>query len=725
MAEKRVSVRLAAVGGRQVRAELEGVGEAGARGFGRLGREMEAANARMAAFSRRVAVASAAAVAAASAAGVAMVRSGLASVDAQAKLAQSLGTTVASIQALERAGELAGVSMSGIEQATKDLTRRLSQAAASGGPAADALTRLGLSASDLLAMPLDQRVGAINAAIESFVPVAERAAVAGQLFGEEGSIAMSRIDTATLRQATKDVRAFGVIVSEQDADQIERSNDALSRLGLVWRGLSNQLAVAAAPALEAVANAMAVVSSRTGPLGIAITGLFDNIGRLTSYAATFSAFLASRWVAGMAAAALSVRGLATALVVLRASLIRTGIGALIVGAGELVYQFSRLVSGAGGFGKAMSPMGDVAKAVWDGLRATAGSFADNFRAMQSEIEGIWTRLMAFLTRKWADFLGMIAPTFNAVADEIGSDTRIDAFDALSRASYLDHAASNAGHRAEHYRNRAVATRASAFDGVAPAMDALGTAMRGGGEDAGTDALAAATTAAQAYDNALTEAGQAATGAGAAAREAGIADKLAAEAATPATEAAATGWQAVTAALSDYASKAHEIGGDIGQTLVGAFQSAESAIGDFVKSGKLEFTDLVTSMIADLAKLAARRFILGPIANAMMGAMGSGNLFANVLHSGGMVGAGGPGRLVSPAAFASAPRMHAGGVAGLRHDEVPAILQRGERVLSRREAQGYGGVTVNIQARDAESFRQSRTQIASDIARAVSLGRRGL
>ena len=37
MAEKRVSVRLAVVGGREVRAELEGVGEAGNRGFGRLG----------------------------------------------------------------------------------------------------------------------------------------------------------------------------------------------------------------------------------------------------------------------------------------------------------------------------------------------------------------------------------------------------------------------------------------------------------------------------------------------------------------------------------------------------------------------------------------------------------------------------------------------------------------------------------------------------------------
>jgi hypothetical protein len=84
-------------------------------------------------------------------------------------------------------------------------------------------------------------------------------------------------------------------------------------------------------------------------------------------------------------------------------------------------------------------------------------------------------------------------------------------------------------------------------------------------------------------------------------------------------------------------------------------------------------------------------------------------------------------MVPAMAFAAAPRMHSGGVAGLRHDEVPAILQRGERVLSRREAQGYGGggVNVTIMARDAESFRQSRTQVAADIARAVSLGRRGM
>jgi hypothetical protein len=178
--------------------------------------------------------------------------------------------------------------------------------------------------------------------------------------------------------------------------------------------------------------------------------------------------------------------------------------------------------------------------------------------------------------------------------------------------------------------------------------------------------------------------------------------------------------------------AREIGSDIGQALVGGFAGAENAVAEFVKTGKLNFRDLVTSMIADLARLAARRFILGPIADALSGAIGgAGGIFANILHAGGMVGAPGPSRMVPALAFAHAPRMHAGGWVGLKPDEVPAILQRGERVLSRREAAGYGGrggapsVTVTIMTRDAESFRQSRTQVASDIARPVSLGRRGL
>ncbi len=813
MAEKRVSVRLAAVGGRQVRAELEGIGDAGARGFGRLSSEMELANTRLASFARRAGIALAAVAAAAAAAGVAMVRSGLANIDAQAKLAQSMRTTVESIQTLTWAGELAGVSMGEIEQATKKLTTRLSEAASGSGAAVGALRRLNLTAAELQALPLDQRIVAIQDALNRFVPEAERAAVASDLFGDRAALAFLRIDSATLRDAARDVQDFGVAVSAADAAQIERTGDAIARLSLIWTGLVNRLTVAVAPALETIATKLADMARATGPIGQAITALFDNLGRLATYAATFAAFMAGRWVAGLAVAALSVRGLATALVFLRGALIRTGIGALIVGAGELVYQFSQLVTRVGGVGEAFRLLGDLAKEVWSriglsldaalarmaagwaglkaaGLSALEGtiagvvSFGDRTAAIfqvaydaavaiwgslpgaigdfafqaanglisgvEAMLNGVVTRINSFietlnaalaLLPEWATGeggvrigildpveLGRIGNPFEGAATAAGA-AAADAFSAALARTYLEPPDLGLGAMAEDARARADGYReaagmlADAAGRPLASWQALKDAVTGTGADAET-ALADAAAAAGALGGELDETGGAASRAGAAGRQAGSDTAAGAEQAL-------TGWQAVTAALADYAAKARDIGGDIGSALVGAFQSAENAIGDFVKTGKLDFRDLVTSMIADLAKLAARRFILGPIANALSGALGgAGGIFANILHAGGTVGAPGPGRMVPALAFVGAPRMHNGGWAGLRPDEVPAILQRGERVLSRREAAGFGQsgastVNVTINARDAESFRQSRTQVASDIARAVSLGRRGM
>jgi len=400
MTTKQVSVRLSAVGGRQVRAELEGVGEAGARGFGRLSREMEAANQRMARFWRRTSLGLVALAATIKTTGALMIRSGLQTVDAQAKLAASLDTTVASIQVLERAGDLAGVSMGQIEQATMQLTRRLSQAAAGTGPAADALDKLRLSASELQRLPLDARIALIQERLAEFVPEAERAAVASQLFGDRAALVFTRIDSATLRQANQDLIDFGVIVSDQDARQIETTNDAISRLGLLWRGVANQLTVAVAPALEATVNGLVAFARVTGPLGVAIRFTFDNLTRFGTYAATLIGLMAGRWVLAMGRAALSVKGLTTAFVFLKGAILRTGIGALIVGAGELVFWFTKLVQGAGGFGNAMALLKDVAAEVWGrikmgastaGAAATAMFFdlkADAASGMASAIESV-------------------------------------------------------------------------------------------------------------------------------------------------------------------------------------------------------------------------------------------------------------------------------------------------------------------------------------------------
>lgn len=794
MAEKRISVRLAAVGGRQVRAELEGIGEAGTKGFGRLSLEMERANTRLAGFATKAGIALAAMTAAAAAAGVAMIRSGLDTIGAQADMAASLKTSVESLQVLTLAGELAGVSLGEIEQATKKLTTRLSEAASGSGSAVGALERLHLSARELQALPLDERIATIQDALARLVPEAERAAVASDLFGDKAALAFLRIDPATLREAAKDVRDFGVAVSATDAVQIERTGDAIAKLSLIWLGLTNRLTAAVAPALETIANALGDAARGTGVLGQAITAAFDNLGRLTTYAATFATVMAGRWVAGLAAAALSVKGLATGLVVLRGALIRTGIGALIVGAGELVYQFTQLVAKVGGVGAAFGLLRDVAAEAWDrlALAATAawsrveagwanaqagiydglqsaltavvgwgnsavGTFQGTFdgvkaiwgalpqaigdfayQAANGLIGGVESMLNAVVTRinglieglnaalallpDWATGegglkigtletvdLGGIANPFEGAASAAGT-AAADAFRAAMGKTYIE-TPDLFGGMAEAARGRAAGYGEAAgmlSEAAARPMtawDALKAAITGAGTE-GENALNGAAAAAGALSDGFEDAGQAAGGAGGAAKKA--------------AEEAATGWAQVTKSLADYAKGAMDWGKGLGETLTSAFSSAESAFRQFVTTGKFDFKSLVSSILADLATLAFKNAVLGPLASALSGVFGGGifgggaaaaanpMVNASIWHTGGMVGAGAPMRAVPVTAFADAPRLHSGGWAGLRPDEVPAILQRGERVLNRREAAGYGrgssagtGVTVNIDARGAQ------------------------
>jgi hypothetical protein len=822
MAEKRVSVRLVAEGGHQVRAELEGVGTAGAKGLGRLSREMELANTRLAGFARRAGIAMSAAAAAATASLGLIVRSTAESAAQIRQFAQVANATPDALQRWSAGARTVGIEQEKLVDILKDVNDRVGDfLQTGGGPMADffesVAPRVGVTADQFARLSGPE-------ALQLYVDTLERAGLSQQemTFYLEAMasdatrlLPLLRNGGAEMARLGDQASDLGAVLDSDALEALRHTQVALTTMSLVFEGLRNRIAVAVAPSVEALANAFVTLASDGGLLRTAIDVLIGNLGRLASYAATFAAVMAGRWVAGMAAAALSVRGLATALVILRGALIRTGIGALIVGAGELVYQFSQLVARVDGVGEAFRLLSDLAKEVWsriglsldaafanmaagwEGLKAAglsaleatvAGviSFGDRTAAIfqgaydaavaiwgnlpaaigdfafqaanglisgvEAMLNGVVTRINRFITGlnaalallpEWAtgeggvrigtlDPVGLnrISNPFAGAATAAGT-AAADAFSAALPQTYLeppdlglDTMAEDARARANGYREAAGILADAAGQPLA-SWQALKDAMTGTGAEAET-ALADAAGSAEALAAALNSTTTAANGAGGAARDAGTT-------ATEGAETALTGWAAVTAALADYAAKARDIGGDIGQALVSAFQSAEEAVATFVKTGKLDIRDLVTSMIADLAKLGARRFILGPVANTLSGALGdTGALFANVLHAGGMVGATGPGRMVPALAFTNAPRMHAGGWAGLHPDEVPAILQRGERVLSRREAAGYSqgqgaapNISVTINARDAESFRQSRTQVAADIARAVSLGRRGM
>ncbi|TGD61985.1 phage tail tape measure protein [Tabrizicola sp. WMC-M-20] len=788
MAEKRVSVRLVAEGGRQVRAELEGVGTAGAKGLGRLSREMELANTRLAGFARRAAIAMSAAAAAATASLGLIVRSTAESAAQIRQFAQVANATPEALQRWSAGARTVGIEQEKLADILKDVNDRVGDfLQTGGGPMKDffesVAPRVGVTADQFARLSGPE-------ALQLYVDTLERAGLSQQemtfyleaMASDATSlIPLLRNGGAEMARLGDQAASLGAVLDTDAIEALRRTQAALGTVALVFEGLRNRIAVAVAPSVEALAKAFVALASDGGILRTAIDALIGNLGRLATYAGTFASVMAGRWVAGLAAAALSVRGLATALVILRGALIRTGIGALIVGAGELVYQLSQLVTRVGGVGEALRLLGDLAREVWSriglsldaafanmavgwegmyaaGLSALEGTiagvvgFGDRTAAIfqgaydaavaiwgnlpgaigdfafqaangliggvEAMLNGVVTRINSFITGlnaalallpDWATgeggvqigtldpvALSRIGNPFEGAATAAGT-AAADAFStAMSRTYFeppdlgLGSMADDARGRAEGYRE-AAGMLADAAERPLASWQALKDAVTSAGTES-KDALDRAGNAAGALAGGFEDAGRSAGGAGKAAKKA--------------AEEALKGWAQVTMNLADYAKGAMDWGKGLGDTLVSAFTSAESAFRTFVTTGKFDFKSLVSSILADLATMAFKNSVLGPLADWL--SKGLGGIFAPVKHAGGMVGAPGPGRMVPALAFAGAPRMHSGGWAGLRPDEVPAILQRGERVLSRREVAagmgttGAGGVSISIDARGAQA-----------------------
>lgn len=152
-------------------------------------------------------------------------------------------------------------------------------------------------------------------------------------------------------------------------------------------------------------------------------------------------------------------------------------------------------------------------------------------------------------------------------------------------------------------------------------------------------------------------------------------------------------------------------------LAGVFDKFAAAVArgeNAVGALKEAFLQFASDFLREIAQMIIKQALLnmlqgGSNAGGGVGGMISG-LIGRLFHSGGIAGTSGPSRTVSPAWFQNAMRYHDGGIAGLKPGEVPAILKRGEEVLTednpRHIANGggaEGGGTKVINAFDAASF----------------------
>lgn len=145
---------------------------------------------------------------------------------------------------------------------------------------------------------------------------------------------------------------------------------------------------------------------------------------------------------------------------------------------------------------------------------------------------------------------------------------------------------------------------------------------------------------------------------------------------------------ITNVKNDF-SELRTVGAEIGKALSDNILNGIDEIISGTKSLGDAFRDMARQVVAELMKIYARQLMVKSLENLGAGGGTIGELASGALtaffHQGGIAGASsGMRRRVDPAAFIAPMYYHTGGIAGLKADEVPAVLRKGEEVLTEND-----------------------------------------
>lgn len=145
--------------------------------------------------------------------------------------------------------------------------------------------------------------------------------------------------------------------------------------------------------------------------------------------------------------------------------------------------------------------------------------------------------------------------------------------------------------------------------------------------------------------------------------------------------------AVKGALDGMSTALQSVKDEMVGVIIGAQSIGDAFVGLGVTVAKF-FADFLMQIAQAILQQALLNAIAGMGGGTGAAAVSLGGKVAPKKHNGGVIGssAGGQQRAngISPALFANAPRFHTGGLPGLKSDEVPTILQKGEEVLSKND-----------------------------------------
>ena len=137
----------------------------------------------------------------------------------------------------------------------------------------------------------------------------------------------------------------------------------------------------------------------------------------------------------------------------------------------------------------------------------------------------------------------------------------------------------------------------------------------------------------------------------------------------------------------------------------SFRSVENTIASAALSGKTSIGKLVDSVLADFDRIATSQFIVKPIEGVVS------SLISSLLPISGARASGGP--------------VEVGGAYLVGEQGPELFVPSSSGAIAPNAAPARPAITLNVQARDAQSFLKSETQLAAMLSRALARGQRNM
>lgn len=583
-----------------------------------------------------------------------------------APIARSLGINIE--ESAAAMGVLSDAGLKGTVAGT-GLRSMMASLAAPSGDAAKAIGSLGLSLRDI-----SPQSNSLTSIIAKLAGAGIDAGTAFRIFGTEAAPAVMALVANNDRLAEfvdnmSDIDGTAKRVADTMRDQLGGDIKGLASAveGLIISmgdaGLTAALRVviqAATSAARAISTMIDMVSGAAKWIGeatgiswafrTAVKAISETMGGLQGYVIAASVAIGARFapaiVGAMASAVGAVGAFTASLVTLRGALITTGIGAVVVAAGYLINKFLDLVTATGGFGEAMSLLGEVAAGVWEGIKTSAASIPVGLNAIWENVKAGFYSMISGLVSKWQDFLIMLSGSVAGVPgmDEVSGKLMEYASKASSDVASFERAATAAIGAAKALEDQAAGMASSGFDKAKEALEKLNVTVTTTTDALGGTGTGAGTGTAGGLSGAATGAGKATDELR---KEVERLNKAAAAGRTPVEKYRAELEKLEKLkklGLSDaaYAMELERINEELanGIPIIG---DMASAWGDFVAGGFKDFKGFVKNVLGSFRQMLSEMIATAGRNKIIIG-MGLGGTGAGAAVAGGVSAPGGMGSL---------------------------------------------------------------------------------